>query len=566
MRKPAMQAKTIINQTQVLLGYYNLIIKSCVIKGIYFMKNLFPDDKTLTPVEVNQSEYLINGELRTWKGDTHPVLSPICTNIDGEIKQKQIGYYPLLTKEEALNALESAVDAYDHGRGEWPLMSVSERIDHIKMFLNKMREKRDEVIKILMWEIGKSLNDSAKEFDRTVDYIIDTIEALKNLDRVSSRFTIENGIAAQIRRSPLGVTLCMGPYNYPLNETFTTLIPALIMGNTVVFKPAKFGALLHRPLLEAFRDSFPKGVINTIYGRGREVITPIMESGKINVLAFIGTSTAANNIKKSHPFPNRLRSVLGLEAKNAAIVLPDSDIDSTVKECVAGSLSYNGQRCTALKMLFVHTDIIDTFIEKFTAQVDNLKAGMPWDEGVNITPLPDMNTLEYMQDLVMDANEKGASVINRRGAETEGTLFFPAVVYPAKPDMKIYNEEQFGPVVPIIPFTNIDDPIEYIINSEYGQQVSLFGNDPDNLAHLIDPLVNQVCRVNINSQCQRGPDTFPFTGRKNSAEGTLSVSDALRVFSIRTLVAGKTTEQNKSILTDITKENRSKFLSTDFIF
>jgi glyceraldehyde-3-phosphate dehydrogenase (NADP+) len=101
--------------------------------------------------------------------------------------------------------------------------------------------------------------------------------------------------------------------------------------------------------------------------------------------------------------------------------------------------------------------------------------------------------------------------------------------------------------------------MNYIIQSDYGQQVSLFGSDPEAIADLIDPLVNQVCRVNINSQCQRGPDTFPFTGRKDSAEGTLSVSDALRVFTIRTLVAAKETDANRRIIKSIVTERKRGF-------
>jgi glyceraldehyde-3-phosphate dehydrogenase (NADP+) len=131
--------------------------------------------------------------------------------------------------------------------------------------------------------------------------------------------------------------------------------------------------------------------------------------------------------------------------------------------------------------------------------------------------------------------------------------------------MRIYSEEQFGPVIPIVSFNDIEEPIQYVIESDYGQQLSIFGSSPDAIAELIDPLVNQVCRVNINSQCQRGPDTFPFTGRKGSAEGTLSVSDALRAFSIRTLVAAKELEINKKIVTKIVRERKSNFLSTDFI-
>jgi glyceraldehyde-3-phosphate dehydrogenase (NADP+) len=146
------------------------------------------------------------------------------------------------------------------------------------------------------------------------------------------------------------------------------------------------------------------------------------------------------------------------------------------------------------------------------------------------------------------------------------TYFHPAVLFPVAPEARVYREEQFGPVIPVVPFEDPEAPIRYIIESSYGSQASVFGSDPDAIARLIDPLVNQVCRVNLNSQCQRGPDAFPFTGRKDSAEGTLSVSDALRVFSIRTLVAAKATELNKEIVSGIVRERKSSFLSTDFLF
>ena len=154
---------------------------------------------------------------------------------------------------------------------------------------------------------------------------------------------------AQIRRAPLGVTLCMGPFNYPLNETFTTLIPALIMGNSVVVKVARYGQLLWEPLLEPFATAFPAGVVNVVNGLGREIVNPVVKEGKLDVLAFIGTSRVANQIKMSHPQPFRFRSILSLEAKNPAVILPDASIDNAVAECVRGSLSFNGQRCTAFE-------------------------------------------------------------------------------------------------------------------------------------------------------------------------------------------------------------------------
>jgi glyceraldehyde-3-phosphate dehydrogenase (NADP+) len=515
---------------------------------------------------IEQRDYLVNGELHQWHGPLAPVLSPVSLQTDTGLETVVLGSTPLMDADTAMTALDSAVKAYDRGQGAWPTMRVADRIHHVETFLKLMREQRDAVVTLLMWEIGKNLKDSQKEFDRTCDYIVDTINALKELDRRSSRFELEQDTLGQIRRVPLGVTLCMGPYNYPLNETFTTLIPALIMGNTVVFKPAKFGVLLIRPLLEAFRDSFPAGVINVIYGSGRETVSALMASGKIDVFAFIGTNKAASALKKLHPKPHRLRAALGLDAKNPGIVLPDVNLDNAVTEAITGSLSFNGQRCTALKILFVHENVVGSFLEKFEEKLAQLKPGMPWEPGVSLTPLPEPGKTEYLQGLVDDAVGKGAKVVNEGGGTTHGQFFYPAVLYPVTPDMRVYHEEQFGPVVPVVAYRDLETVIEYVLDSDFGQQLSIFGNDSKQVGRLVDAFANQVGRININAQCQRGPDSFPFNGRKNSAEGTLSVHDALRVFSIRTLVATKFQESNKALISDIIHNRESTFLTTDYIF
>lgn len=534
-----------------------------------FLSEIFPEESAIPKVYqvpfLEQREYLINGELKKWEGPLNPVVSPVFIKTPEGLQQKIIGQTPLLTASEALKALDAAVSAYQLGHGVWPAMSVGDRIAHVEKFLTKMREVRSEVVNLLMWEIGKSLKDSEKEFDRTCDYIVDTIKAVKELDRSSAKLVEEQGFMAQIRRVPLGVALCMGPFNYPLNETFSTLIPALIMGNTVVFKPAKYGVLLIRPMLEAFRDSFPPGVINIIYGKGRETVGALMETGKIDVFAFIGTHKGANELKKLHPKPHRLKSILGLDAKNPAIVLPDADLSNAVSECLTGSLSFNGQRCTALKIVFVHKKIVNEFLIRFTEAVKKLKPGMPWDEGVGLTPLPEPGKTGYLNELVDNAKQHGARVLNENGGQVLHSFFFPAVLFPVNEKMRLYSEEQFGPVVPVVPFEREEEAINYVVNSNYGQQVSIFGNNSKTIARFIDAFNNQVGRINLNTQSQRGPDTFPFNGRKDSAEGTLSVADALRVFSIRTVVATKAVDVNKQILATIIKNRESAFLSTDYI-
>jgi acyl-CoA reductase-like NAD-dependent aldehyde dehydrogenase len=517
----------------------------------------------INPIE--QREYLVNGEMRQWSGKTQDVWSPIYVKTDKGFEQKRIGSYPITDATDAMEVLYAGVKAYSNGRGEWPSMSVSQRIECVEKFTQKMIQKRDEVVKLLMWEIGKSLADSQKEFDRTVQYIYDTIGALKDIDRTSSTFLIEEGIIGQVRRSPLGVVLCMGPFNYPLNETFTTLIPALIMGNTVLFKPPKHGTLLHYPLLEAFKDSFPAGVINTLYGRGNSIIPQLMESGKIDVLTLIGSSKVADKLKKMHPKVNRLRAILGLDAKNAAIVTESAQLDVAINECLLGSLSFNGQRCTAIKIIFVHKSLAEAFNKGLAAKIEALKLGMMWEPGVQITPLPEPNKPAYLKELIEDAKLHGASVINKHGGENFKSIFFPALLYPVSSKMKVWHEEQFGPVVPVVPFEDLSTPIDYIHESSHGQQVAIFGTDVNQISSLIDETVNQVSRVNINAQCQRGPDSFPFTGRKDSAEGTLSVTAALRSFSIRTVVATKANQLNKDIVNQIVENQQSNFLSTRFI-
>jgi glyceraldehyde-3-phosphate dehydrogenase (NADP+) len=510
--------------------------------------------------------YLVDGEVRRWTGRTSEVTSPLCVDADGRVERRRMGAHAALTREEALSALDAAVRAWDHGRGPWPTMTVGARVDAVTAFVSAMEKVREESVRLLMWEIGKTRADSEKEFDRTVQYVRDTVESLKEMDRAAGRFTSSAGIFAQIRRAPLGPVLCMGPFNYPLNETFTTLVPALIMGNTVVAKLPRYGMLCQAPLLKAFAEAFPRGVVNVVNGDGRTVAGPLVERGDLAALAFIGSSRVANVLKKQHPRPNRLRCVLGLDAKNPAIVLADADLDLAVREVVTGALSFNGQRCTAIKLVYVQRAVAEPFLQKLADAVDALPFGMPWEPGARLTPLPEEGKAEALQRLVDDALAKGARVVNANGGLANRTFYFPAVVYPVAPGMALHSVEQFGPVVPVAPFDDVREVVEEIVASDFGQQASVFGRDARAVGPLVDVLANQVCRVNLNAQCQRGPDAYPFTGRKDSAEATLSVSDALRCFSIRSMVAAPGGEANRVLLRDVLNGRTSNFVNTDYLF
>jgi len=503
-----------------------------------FIKKNSKEDK-IRPL-INMKNILLDGKLKEYKGNFINVYSPIY--YQGTQERALIGSYPDMTPEDAIKAIKAAKKAFNNGKGEWPSMTPYERINVMNKFLEGLEKNKIEIAKSIMWEIGKSWDDSLKEVVRTIEYIKDTIKAVDDLYKNKNIKSV-NGVNAFIKDSPIGVILCSSPFNYPFNETYTTLIPALIMGNTAVMKLPNYGVVCHYLTFQLFNDIFPSGVINIVTGDGRNTLKPIMETGLVDIFGFIGTSKAASAIIKYHPKPNALKLCLGLEANNVGVILNDVNLNKVIPEVISGCFSYNGQRCTALKVLLVHEDIYEEFVKKFSEAVDELKLGMPWEKSVKITPLPEEKKPKYIEDLIDDAVNKGGSICNmKRGGIIDRSIVAPIVIRDAKANMRVVNEEQFGPIIPIMKWSQISEVQEFVMNSNYGQQAAIFGENPDLIASAVDCFVYNVGRVNINSQCQRGPDVLPFTGRKDSAQGTLSVTDALKVFSIPSVVAIKTKE------------------------
>ena len=199
-----------------------------------------------------------------------------------------------------------------------------------------------------------------------------------------------------------------------------------------------------------------------------------------------------------------------------------------------------------------------------------LPVGLPWQqfgEGSfsKITPLPNEKRVQYMKELIDDAVAKGAKIVNKDGGSiiggSESTLMVPAVLYPVTSDMKVYHEEQFGPVVPITPYDDISEPLEFGQTGPFGQQVSVFtSEDASTASEVIDRFSAVFGKINLNSQCGRSPDTLPFSGRRSSAMGVMSVSHALKEFSVPTVVAYKESKQFSSSKLAAAVEKSSKFL------
>ena len=522
-----------------------------------------------SPPSVDGGSFVFQGERKAWGGKVVDVVSPV--DLSSTKEKAVIGRISVMDAGAALETLEVAVKAWDGGQGDWPQKSLAERAKYVEAYLEKLTEKRAEIIEMLMWEIAKTSSDAAKEFDRTISFAREVLASAKSAQKLDRYGGDEwhdfKNLQARVERGPVGVALMLAPFNYPLNEMYAMMIPALLTGNVILLKLPNIGALTHILTVEALEQTLPKGVVNFITGSGRETLPVIMQSGKIDVIGFIGGSKGADALIKAHPEPHRLKVFSQLEGKNMAIVLPDADLDKASSEIVLGSLSYNGQRCTAIKLVAVHESIADNFLKNFLIpKIDDLKAVLPWDDTntgglLKITPLPEPKKVKYLVDLVEDALKKGASIVNKNGADIYGkSLFSPAVVAYVDDTMRLFHEEQFGPVVPVAKFTDIQHIIQAAKTSWSGQQVAIFTTkDSKTAATLIDALSTIVGRANLNLQCQRGPDVLPFSGRRSSAMGTMSVHDAIKAFSVEVVIAAH--PEDNDLLRNI--ERHSNLLAPD---
>jgi len=540
-------------------------------------------DGILNEIDINESSEDDKDSLAKVYGCCSKTPSSTSTSV--QLSQEVIGYMPQFTTEQTLDVLQSSIKAWDSGTGVWPQMSIKQRMNAIEnVFQILKKEKREDIVNVLMWEIGKNRKDAESEFDRTIQFVEQLLSVLKDETNIefNNKWSNVGATKAFIRRAAIGIIMCLGPFNYPLNETYATLIPALLMGNIIILKIPTVGGLVHLLTMEAFAKSLPPGTINFVSGSGRKTMPPLMKSGNIDGLAFIGGSNAADNLIKDHPNPHRLKLFLQLEAKNLGIFLPDlfhgdsKMLDNAIDQAVLGSLNYNGQRCTALKLLFVPKKHAHKFLSKFVLKVDELTIGLPWqkfdsnNKYSQITPLPNKQRVMYMQELISDAMSKGGNIINKDGSamigndeNDESTLMVPAVIYPVTKDMKLYHEEQFGPVVPIVTYDDVSEVIEYAKMSKYAQQCAIFTSSTNSqtqkqTSKIIDIFSSIFGKINLNSQCGRSPDILPFSGRRSSALGIMSVMDSLKEFSIPTVVSYK----ENSFLAGDDSMNEEKIMSS----
>ena len=473
-------------------------------------KNLKNEDKTY--------KNLYDGYWEESKsGKYTEIFSPVDNSLMGKVQA--------MNKDEVDKAIINSKEA----QLLWQAVPVNRRSDILNKAADILYEKAEELAEILTMEIAKDRKSSIAEIQRSADYIRFTADSAKSLEGEtipgdSFPGTKRNKISV-VTRVPLGVVLAISPFNYPVNLSVSKIAPALMAGNSVVLKPPTQGAISALYLAEVFNMAgLPKGVLNTITGRGSEIGDYCVTHKEVDFINFTGSTEVGQHISSITTMKPLL---LELGGKDAAIVLEDADLDRTVDNIVSGAYSYSGQRCTAVKRVLVMESVADVLAEKLKDKISKLKVGDPREEGVIITPLINKKSADFVMSLMEDADKKGAKLLV--GGKREGNLVYPTLYDNVTLDMKLAWEEPFGPILPIIRIKSIDEAINIANESDYGLQSSVFTKDIDKAFYIASKL--EVGTVQINNKPERGPDHFPFLGVKSSGMGIQGIRYSIEAMS-----------------------------------
>lgn len=462
-----------------------------------------------------QYKNYVNGE---WKSSENEIK--IYAPATGE----ELGSVPAMSQAEVDYVMASAREAFP----KWRALSYFERAQYLHKAAAILRRDAEKIGAVLSKEISKGYKSAVSEVVRTAEIIeYAAEEGLRMEGEVLEGGSFEAASKKKIaivRREPMGIVLAISPFNYPVNLAGSKIAPALISGNVIAFKPPTQGSISGLVLAEAFVEAgIPAGVFNTITGRGSEIGDYIVEHPQVNFINFTGSTPVGERIGQ---LAGMRPIMLELGGKDSAIILEDADLELAAKNIIAGAFGYSGQRCTAVKRVLVMESVADKLVELISSQISGLSVGNPEDDA-DITPLIDTKAADYVEGLIKDAAEKGATALT--DIKREGNLIYPTLFDNVTTDMRLAWEEPFGPVLPIIRVKSLDEAIKISNESEFGLQASVFTNDFPLAFSIAEQL--EVGTVHINNKTQRGTDNFPFLGAKKSGAGTQGVKYSIEAMT-----------------------------------
>ncbi|MFC7142706.1 aldehyde dehydrogenase family protein [Halosimplex aquaticum] len=453
----------------------------------------------------------IDGEwVSAESGDTFAVENPADTT-------ETVAEYAKGSTEDA----QKAIDAANEAQADWEAMPAPDRGSILRETGKLLEEQKDELTEQLTREEGKPLSSAAGEVQRAIDIFYYYAE--KAADNAGKRKGPSGGrTSVYTKREPLGVAGLVTPWNYPIAIPAWKIAPALATGNTVVIKPASAAPGPAASLVEALEDAgLPDGVINFVPGSGSDVGAELTSNDGIDAVSFTGSSEVGHHVYDAAT-DNMARAQAEMGGKNPAIITDSADVDEAVDIVGAGAFGVTGQACTACSRAIVHTDVYDEFVEGIVEYAESLDIG-PGLEDPGMAPHVTQSELESTLEYVDVAANEGAT--HKTGGERpegdeyeNGYYVTPAVFTDVERDMRIFQEEVFGPVLAVTEVEDFDEAIEAANDSQFGLSSSVVTTDLEEAHEFIERTEAGVAKVNEKTT---GLELHvPFGGKKDSSTNT----------------------------------------------
>jgi acyl-CoA reductase-like NAD-dependent aldehyde dehydrogenase len=398
---------------------------------------------------------------------------------------------------------------------EWKELGVEKRAAFVWDIYNRLMDKKEGIINLVVKETGKCLKDARIEVDR---YGKDFKWFLENAEiSLEDEVTYEDDRTIhKIVYEPFGIAAVITPWNHPFGMFVWGVIPNLLAGNVVIFKHSEECPLTGRLIEQIIKTTkLPSGVFAEVYGDGR--VGKLLISQDINLIWFTGSSAVGKEIYKTAA-QKFIKAVLEMGGSNPGIIFEDADIDRFINKIYAKRFIVCGQTCDALKRLIVHQSLFDEVVKKIKIKVEEKKVGDPVDEITDIGSLVAKRQADLLDLQVKDAIQKGAKVVTggKRPKDLKGAYYLPTVLTNVKKNMRVWNEETFGPVLVIVPFTTEEEAIELANDTKYGLGSLVFTADKERAKRLSAKLESGT--VEINSAIH-WVSCNPFGGYKESGMG-----------------------------------------------
>jgi len=414
--------------------------------------------------------------------------------------------------------IDEAIAVADAAFRAWRRTPLTERQQCVSEFLRLLKASREELARIVTLENGKTLKESRAEVDSAL------IEGNYHLTQVSA-FYGHTGpgafrdITTWVQYQPLGVVGVISPWNFPMNVMCRKTLPALLTGNTVVFKPASFtpwSGVFMAGLFE--RAGLPPGVFNCVTGAGSSVGNRIVEDPRVRAISFTG-STAVGKKIQAQAAANLTRTQLELGGKNALIVMADADADAALDAAVTAGFSNAGQWCTSTSRILLQRPIAESFLERLIARCEKMNVGDGLLDTSDMGPVAGPQQHRDIRNAMCRAQTDGARMVagGDAGVSQDGYFIRPTVFTGVRYDMEIFREEIFGPVLAVLEFDSLEEAIDIANNSIYGLSSAIYTTDIRAARRYVDGIEAGLAHVNVHTGYKE--PSMPFGGVKQSGAG-----------------------------------------------